>query len=305
MSIYAAPGQPFKAAVQGFPTGLTGTVGVRILDDVGGTTTARTTAGIVETPAGSGFYAATLTAPSAAGTYSVFWDQGVVSPTTTAGEELIVTSSLAAVAVPQPGDLCTLADVRAYQNKPTADTAQDALTQSLITRASRLIMRECQREFSTTGTNPQTRTFRYPDTGGFLSFAPYDLQSASAVVFNPESSSPLTLDASVGDYELQPVEAPDGVYTGMRFSGWRWLGDPTNLLRYGYRQLRITGNWGFPAPPFDVVQACVVTVALWLRRDVQIFSATFSIDEGRLERPQALPSAVQAMLDPWRRSWAA
>lgn len=305
MSIQAAPGQPFKATVQGFATGLTGTVGVRILDDAGGTALARTTAGIVETPAGSGFYAASLTAPTTAGTYSVFWDTGVVSPTTTAGEELIVTSSLAAAAVPQPGDLCTLADVRAYQQKAVGDTAQDALTQAFITRASRLIMRECQREFSTVGTNPQTRTFRYPDTGSFLSFAPYDLQATSAVVFNPESTSPLTLDASVGDYLLLPTEAPEGVYTGMRFSGWKWLGDPTTILRYGFRQVRITGNWGFPAVPPDVVHACVVTVALWLRREVQAFSATFVIDEGRLERPQALPSAVHALLAPYMRSWAA
>jgi hypothetical protein len=72
--IYAAPGASFEATLTGAPTGLAGTLGVRILDNAGGTTTARATAGIAEFPAGSGFYTVTLTAPTTAGQYSVFWD---------------------------------------------------------------------------------------------------------------------------------------------------------------------------------------------------------------------------------------
>jgi hypothetical protein len=43
-----------------------------------------------------------------------------------------------------------------------------------------------------------------------------------------------------------------------------------------------------------------VTVALWLKRDVSAFSRTFNLDEGRTERPDALPSAVTAILAPYR-----
>jgi hypothetical protein len=93
MSIYTPPGATIEATLGGAPTGLTGTLGVRVLDNAGATTIARATAGITEFPAGSGFYAATLTAPVVAGQYTIFWDTGTVSPASTASEDLIVTFS--------------------------------------------------------------------------------------------------------------------------------------------------------------------------------------------------------------------
>lgn len=60
--------------VNQFATGLTGTVGVRVIDNAGATTTARVTAGITEYPAGSGIYQKTLTAPATAGQYTIVWD---------------------------------------------------------------------------------------------------------------------------------------------------------------------------------------------------------------------------------------
>jgi hypothetical protein len=71
-------------------SGLTGTLGVRITDNVGATTTARVTAGIAEYPAGSGIYEVTLTAPDDRGQYSLVWDDG----TNYAIDELVVTSSV-------------------------------------------------------------------------------------------------------------------------------------------------------------------------------------------------------------------
>lgn len=69
--IYASAGSTFEAVVDGFPTGLVGTLGVRILDTPGGAVVlARTTAGIAEAPAGSGLYGVSLTAPVAVGSYS-------------------------------------------------------------------------------------------------------------------------------------------------------------------------------------------------------------------------------------------
>lgn len=42
----ATPSSTFEATATGFATGLTGTIGVRILDNAGATTTATVTAGI-------------------------------------------------------------------------------------------------------------------------------------------------------------------------------------------------------------------------------------------------------------------
>ncbi len=100
--IFAKPSTSFESTATGFPTGLTGTIGVRVTDGVGGTTIARTTSGIVETPAGSGIYVATLTAPVSIGQYQVTWDDAG-SPTTWAAEELTVTATGSQTVTPSTG----------------------------------------------------------------------------------------------------------------------------------------------------------------------------------------------------------
>lgn len=91
MSVTTTPSGTLEVTLSGAPTGLTGTIGVRVTDGQGATTIARTTSGIVEYPSGSGIYTATLTAPAVAGQYVVVWDTGTVTPTTTATEDLTVT----------------------------------------------------------------------------------------------------------------------------------------------------------------------------------------------------------------------
>jgi hypothetical protein len=93
VAIYAQKGASFEATAQGFNTGLDGTLGVRIIDNVGGTTLARTTAGISELTPGSGLYGVTLVAPQIVGEYTVVWDDGTAGPEHTAAESLTVQST--------------------------------------------------------------------------------------------------------------------------------------------------------------------------------------------------------------------
>ncbi len=88
--VTAPRGTVFEADADGAPTGLTGTMGLRILQGTS-TIVARTTAGITEYPAGSGRYVKNPVAPAAAGRYQLMWDTGTVSPATTSYEDLIVT----------------------------------------------------------------------------------------------------------------------------------------------------------------------------------------------------------------------
>jgi hypothetical protein len=194
-------------------------------------------------------------------------------------------------------DLTTLAATRAYLQKETASTAQDAIISSLITRASTAITRYCNREFI--ATTAVARKFSYdPNPKGFLDLAPYDLRSVTTVKLDTETAAPITLAAT--DYQLQPKTARDGVYTFLYFlrssSAQAFSG-----LTFPEREVEITGNWGFAAVPGDVEHWCIVQVALWLRRDVAAFESTFSLDEDRLERPQALASAVRAGLRDYER----
>lgn len=108
--IFAKPSTSFESTATGFTTGLTGTIGVRVTDGVGGTTIARTTSGIVETPAGSGVYVATLTAPVNVGQYQVTWDDGG-SPATWAAEELTITATGTQTVTPTTGVGLTFAQL--------------------------------------------------------------------------------------------------------------------------------------------------------------------------------------------------
>lgn len=100
--IFAKPSTSVESTATGFTSGLVGTIGVRVTDGVGGTTIARTTSGIVETPASSGIYVATLTAPANVGQYQVTWDDGG-SPATWAAEELTITTTGTQSVTPSTG----------------------------------------------------------------------------------------------------------------------------------------------------------------------------------------------------------
>ncbi len=65
--------------------------------------------------------------------------------------------------------------------------------------------------------------------------------------------------------------------------------------------LEVTGTAGFPKVPDDVRRACVILVGMTLRRDVTQFSATFSLDENRVELPNEFPRQVQQTIDRWRK----
>lgn len=292
--INASPAATFEATLTGAPTGLTGTMGVRILDNAGATTTGRVTAGIAEYPAGSGFYTVTLTAPSTAGQYTVFWDEGSVGPTTTHSEALTVTYTGLGASSPSGGDLVTLAQVRSFLQKAGGDTDQDTEIAAMITAASDAIMREAQREFKTTTSGSTVRTFEYKG-GGVVDFAPFDLRSVTLVRLDSDDSSPTTISSS--DYRLTPVNTPQGVYTGIQI-------EPMTAVtrgRFATRVLEITSaTWGFSAVPQEVQRACIITVAVWLRRDVTAYENVLG-PEGEETAPRSLPMPALDLLAPFKR----
>lgn len=194
-------------------------------------------------------------------------------------------------------DLCALADVRSFIQKETADTTQDAEIGTLITAISMLIQEWCCREF----TPPSTGlTRRLKVDSQLVSLAPYDLRAATSVVMHPESTSPVTL-AVTTDYMLEPLNgATGGTYLDVRLAA-SLSRYSTTLQNFGYALVDITGDWGFASVPADVKEQCVEAVAIRLRRDVSAFSTTFNIEEGRLERPEALPSSVCKALYQYKR----
>jgi hypothetical protein len=195
-------------------------------------------------------------------------------------------------------DLTTRANVRAFLQKPTGDTAQDTMIDSLISRASLAIMRYCDREFVSSAAGSTARLFELELLrDGWLDLAPYDAQAGSItqVRLDTDVNTPRILTTS--EWRPFPIPSRDGIVTALRII-------PTSLggyHRFKHRQVEVTATWGWTSTPADVEHAAIVTTAIWLRRDVAAFSTTFSLDEDRIERPEGLPSAVRAILSAYRR----
>lgn len=193
-------------------------------------------------------------------------------------------------------DLTTVDSVRQFMQFRDADTEQDPIIPSLVTAASRAIMRDCQREFKTGVADGTAREFEYKGDG-FLDLGPFDLRALAdpGVEVDSDGDSPTTI--TTDQYRLYPFPNAEGVFTALRLDV-SWQG---SFNRWPVRRVRVTGDWGWPSVPDEVETACIITVATWLRRDVSAFSTTFSIPEDRLERPEAIPSAARALLAPFRR----
>lgn len=197
-------------------------------------------------------------------------------------------------------ELTTLAAVKAFLQRPATDPAgQDAIIGSLITRASALIHRYSEREFVVYPGLGATRVFEMPPQPGavaWLDMAPYDAQSISSVSIDSDQPNPVLLSAA--EWRPHPIPATDGVFKALKLQP---LAINIGRIPWPDRQVSVTGTWGFPSVPAEVEHACIVTVSIWLRRDVSAFSASMNLDEQRVERPHALPSAAKATLDGYKR----
>jgi hypothetical protein len=317
MTIYAQPGASFETFVSGFPTGETGSVGVRIGDGVGGTVVNRTTAGIVEFPAGSGVYVVTLTAPTTAGQYIVVWDVPGGGGGGGGGQDsygvtpLVVTSTGAQAATPSGADLVTLGDVRRELEMPTSDTSRDELAQVVITQVSRAITTYCQREFRTTTTGETTRRFKVPAGVYLVDLNPYDLHDAAGltVTINPDDASGGTTLTVNTDYRLNPVDPTDTFLSLSISRDVAQLHTGQDARRFGYTIAAVTSSsWGFASVPEDVRRAAIIAVAANMDRRLDGFGGVQDLvdtDLGLqpLRAPSfALPTATIAMLAPYRRS---
>jgi hypothetical protein len=90
-----AAGSVYEAVVDFGVSGLVGTIGLRVLDNVGNETVARATSGIIEISPGT-YSRASNVAPVAQGQYTILWDDGSTAVGHTAIDELNVGAAGAA-----------------------------------------------------------------------------------------------------------------------------------------------------------------------------------------------------------------
>jgi hypothetical protein len=304
LTIFAAPGATVEAALQWPVTGLVGTLGVRIIDTPSGSTfLARTTAGIVENPVGSGLYEWSGTGPTTAGTYSVIWDDGATTPGHTALEELVCTSTAISSASPSGIDLCTVADVKLAMEQGVASTSLDPLIQTLITAASNMIPNRYQRDFA-----PVTSaTYTFKVIGFMVDLSPHDLRTVTTVTLDPQGTATVL---AATQYRLSPSggESNLGTYTAVEVSRLQNLYS-SSITNFGYTELGIAGAWGPAAVTDDVRRACALTVASWMSARISDSSSSLLGDlaqESRDVRPDrfggfAIPFDAHMILEQYDR----
>jgi len=130
-------------------------------------------------------------------------------------------------------------------------------------------------------------------------------------------------DVSVGRLRIDDCTAITSVsVSGFRYplvpttpvaaeSWWPWQEEPgypisaivfaAGLLLESGQVVQVDASWGWPVVPDKVRQSVIYTAAEWYARDVEKFSATFSLDQGRILMPQVLPAQVQREAESYRR----
>lgn len=98
---YVEQSGSFEAIVETGQTGLVGSIELEIQDNQGNVVSAASSAAIIESPAGSGFYQATRTAPAVVGQYSLIWSEdGSFDENHTIVDDLTVVEAGAGDALP-------------------------------------------------------------------------------------------------------------------------------------------------------------------------------------------------------------
>jgi len=197
------------------------------------------------------------------------------------------------------GDLTTLASVREFLRiTDAAQTSSDTLLSSFITQASRAIRTHCGQEFAPENTGSLTRSFAYYG-GGRLFVAPYTLRSVTSVQIDTDTDSPTTLTEDSDFFVFPRGGGYDGVYEHLELRGFEPARRMSSNAIRPWREVSITGTWGFDEVPGDVGVAANMLVAWWMR---QHSSVPGNMLEGEGDRygPVAWPSGVLSLLAPYR-----
>jgi hypothetical protein len=193
--------------------------------------------------------------------------------------------------------LCTDEDVRVYLGIKTDDLSEDDRNTiiRLVNAASETYTTESQRIWKLDPELPTIRLYRLDS---------FDIQVGRLRI---DDAAAITA-VGVGDYRSplgpQPLASDGGAWYGWQEEpGWPITAivfvegltiQPGNVVS-------VDAEWGWPKVPQSVRQDVIVTASEWYARDVEKFSSTFSLDQGRVILPQTLPNQVRRNAENWRR----
>jgi hypothetical protein len=237
--VIVAPGTTDQLSVDWGQTGAT--IGVRVLDNSGATTTARAT-GFTEYPAGSGvYYKPTFTFPSTAGSYTILYDDdgGTAAAGHVATEELLVTGDTAAV-----GGTSNL-----YVSETEVKSAADLLGETFADSEIDIVIPAVCRAidlYKKTRFYPFTAVRYYTAEPGALSLPIYDLNTLTEVAVDTAGDYTYATTWVDGtDVFLGPPNAQTDGYP------WREINLLSSSSRFPSHQraVRVTGSHGWAETP--------------------------------------------------------
>lgn len=229
---YEAPGAVVDVQMPWASTGLTGTLAVRLVKVTTGgadtTVTARHTTLIVENPAGSKLYEATLTLPSTAGDYAPIWDDGM---TFLRGDPIRVTPDIPVPAGGTDEPYFTPGEFRArYPENSTAQDLTDDQVNAARATAEEIIEHECHVAFV-----PRSKMITLSGEG---------LTRASVPLYLIREITTVTVDDEVVDATAYRI-GPGAIY---RTTSWN----------RGVSNVVIELLHGYDAPPRRIKEAAMM-----------------------------------------------
>lgn len=296
--ITVSPGATFEAWAQGFATGLTGTLGVRIRDGAGADFLARTTSGIAEDIASSGIYRkANFTAPTTGGQYQLVWDNGSGEYAT---EELLVTYTATAVAA-AANEYVTVSELTATLSL-TGETFAEADITIAVYAASRAIDGICGRRFYADSDALQVRYYSPWDRELLVID---DLTTLGSVKTDPGGDGTFEETWTENtDFLLEPLN-PE-LIDGTNRKPWTLITrHPSGSYYFPTvypRSVKVTGKFGWAVVPKPVSAIATVLASRIVRRmrEAPFGVVGLGFDGGAVRIPKVDPD-LALLLTPYTR----
>jgi hypothetical protein len=187
----------------------------------------------------------------------------------------------------------TLAQVKASLRIPSSDTIDDALLETAIESASRMIDSFTARTFSNAGT--AVRNFGATDA---INLIIDDAISVTTVQSTDEIGSTYTT-WDLTDYQLEPVNSiSDGLY--MPYTGIRAVNNYAWPVVDHQALVRITAVWGWAQVPTAIKQATVIQSSRLFKRLDSPLGVLGMGDMGQIRVSRYLDPDVEQLAMPYR-----
>lgn len=192
---------------------------------------------------------------------------------------------------------CTLAEVKAALRIPNADTVDDALLETAVESASRLVDGYANRNFYSSGS--ATRFFTPEDR---IVCEIDDLISLTSLVVSADLDGVFDQTWTSTDYQLEPLNGRADGLTGWPATRIRAVGDYVFGTNIGEASVRVTGTWGWSAAPIAVKQATVIQASRIFKRLDSPLGVLSSPDLGYIRVGTRLDPDVQQLVEPYRQT---